>query len=134
MDKLINYDHLELALTKFKAYIDEMLCYLSDTESIDELTAFKESVESNIDLSDSNKVSIKKDPYEFYVSTSKISFIESGTEIANVQNSKMNITDAAVQSSLEISNFKFVPGTDGNLSIVWNQSDTSTTSSDGDDS
>lgn len=119
MDKLINYDHLELALTKFKAYIDETLCYSPDTESIDELTAFKESVESNIDLSDSNKVSIKKDPYEFYVSTSKISFIESDTEIANVQNSKMNITDVSVSNSFSMGNFQLILQESGGATLVW---------------
>lgn len=49
----------------------------------------------------------------------KLAFIEGETEVAHISNKTMHITDARVNTSLQIGQFRFLPRTNGNLSFTW---------------
>lgn len=49
----------------------------------------------------------------------KLAFRDGDTEVAYISNKKMMITDAHINTSLQLGNFKFIPRPNGNLSLVW---------------
>lgn len=48
----------------------------------------------------------------------KISFLDNGVEVAYLSNNQLYITDATILSSMNIGNFKILPRSNGNLSIM----------------
>ena len=53
------------------------------------------------------------------IKNDRISFMDSGAEVAWISNNNLHITDAYVAHSMRIGNFQFVPRDNGNLSFVW---------------
>lgn len=53
------------------------------------------------------------------ISNDRISFLQSGAEVAYISNNKLYITQAQIADSLQLGNFAFVPRANGNLSLVW---------------
>ncbi len=49
----------------------------------------------------------------------KLAFQENGQNVAYISNQKMNISDAEIENSLKIGNFKWQPRDNGNLSLVY---------------
>ena len=48
----------------------------------------------------------------------KISFLDNGVEVAYLSNNQLYITDATILTSMNIGNFKILPRSNGNLSIM----------------
>ena len=94
------------------------------TESIQningELTSFKSSVQSNIRMSeDGIDIGKSNSPFSVNISNQRMSFKEEGTEVAYVSNKEMRITDAVIENSMVLGNFKFIPRITGNTSLIW---------------
>lgn len=53
------------------------------------------------------------------ISNDRISFLQSGVEVAYLSNSKLYITDAHILSSIRIGSYSFIPRSNGNLSFKW---------------
>lgn len=53
------------------------------------------------------------------IKNDRIQFLESGTEVAYINNNKLYITDAEITNSLKIGKFIWKPRSNGNLSFVW---------------
>ena len=85
-----------------------------------ELNEFKSSVTTNINFTE-NGIDIGKSNSQFSVNISndKMSFKDDGEEVAYVSNKEMLITDANIESSLRLGAFKFIPRTNGNTSLIW---------------
>lgn len=85
-----------------------------------ELKEFKNAVATNINFSE-NGIDIGKNDSQFSVNISndKMSFKDDGEEVAYVSNQEMLITDANIESSLRLGAFKFIPRTNGNTSLIW---------------
>ena len=85
-----------------------------------ELTEFKNSVTTNINMNEDG-ISIGKSnsPFSVNISNDKMSFKEEGTEVAYISNKEMRITDAVVENSMVLGNFKFIPRITGNTSLIW---------------
>ena len=85
-----------------------------------ELNEFKSSVTTNINFTE-NGIDIGKNDSQFSVNISndKMSFKDDGEEVAYVSNKEMLITDANIESSLRLGAFKFIPRTNGNTSLIW---------------
>ena len=85
-----------------------------------ELTEFKRSVTTNINMNEDG-ISIGKtnSPFSVNISNDKMSFKEEGTEVAYISNKEMRITDAVVENSMVLGNFKFIPRITGNTSLIW---------------
>ena len=103
---------------------DVTIKFNTTTENIQsvsgELSTFKNSVESNINFSsDGVKISKSNSPFSVDIGNSKMSFREAGVEVAYISNQEMNITDAVVENSLTLGNFKFIPRVTGNMSLIW---------------
>ena len=103
---------------------DVTIKFNTTTENIQsvsgELSTFKNSVESNINFSsDGIKISKSNSPFSVDIGNSKMSFREAGVEVSYISNQEMNITDAVVENSLTLGNFKFIPRVTGNMSVIW---------------
>ena len=103
---------------------DVTIKFNTTTENIQsvsgELSTFKNSVESNINFSsDGIKISKSNSPFSVDIGNSKMSFREAGVEVSYISNQEMNITDAVVENSLTLGNFKFIPRVTGNMSLIW---------------
>ena len=85
-----------------------------------ELKEFKNTVATNIHFSE-NGIDIGKNdnPFSVNISNEKMSFKDDGEEIAYVSNKEMLITDANIENSLRLGAFKFIPRTNGNTSLIW---------------
>ena len=85
-----------------------------------ELAQFKESVQTNIRLHEDG-ISIGKtdNPFSVDITNQKMSFKDQGTEVAYISNQEMRITDAIIENALTLGNFKFIPRTTGNVSLIW---------------
>lgn len=53
------------------------------------------------------------------ISNDRISFLQSGTEVAYMSNSKLYITQGEILDSLRLGNYAFTPRANGNLSFTW---------------
>lgn len=53
------------------------------------------------------------------IAHNRISFLQSGVEVAYMSNSKLYITDAEILSSLRIGNYAYTPRSNGNLSFTF---------------
>ena len=85
-----------------------------------ELKEFKETVSSNIQFSeDGINISRTDSPFAVNISNEKMSFTDTGQEVAYISNREMRITDAVVENSLTLGNFKFIPRVTGNVSLIW---------------
>ena len=58
-------------------------------------------------------------PFGVSISNEKMSFTENNAEIAYISNQEMLITDANITNSLKIGHYKFIPRSNGNLSLIW---------------
>ena len=54
---------------------------------------------------------------ELQISNDRISFMQSGAEVAYFSNNKLYVTDAEILHSLQLGSFAFLPRTNGNLSF-----------------
>ena len=54
---------------------------------------------------------------ELQISNDRISFMQSGAEVAYFSNNKLYVTDAQFLNSLQLGNFAFMPRANGNLSF-----------------
>ena len=53
------------------------------------------------------------------IGNDRISFLQSGTEVAYLSNSKLYITQGEILDSLRLGNYAFAPRANGNLSFTW---------------
>ena len=85
-----------------------------------QLTEFKNTVDTHIRM-DSDGISIGKSdsPFSVNISNQKMSFKEQGTEVAYISDKEMRITDAVIENSMVLGNFKFIPRITGNMSLIW---------------
>lgn len=120
--KLINYDHLQSAITKTKTYVDNK-CSEVETTCKSYTDAAKNDLTSSISTAKSevlNTVSstyVTKTTYDGDIPTMK-------TDITNVTNkantNTTNITNLTNRvEPLEMPGFKYVQGSSGNVTLVW---------------
>ena len=60
----------------------------------------------------------KSDIITLRIANDKITFLDGGKEVAYFSNKKLHVTDASITTSLQIGQFKIVPRTNGNASII----------------
>lgn len=60
----------------------------------------------------------KSDIITLRIANNKITFLDGGKEVAYFSNKKLHVTDASITTSLQIGQFKIVPRTNGNASII----------------
>ena len=53
------------------------------------------------------------------IANNRISFLQSGVEVAYMSNNKLYITDTEILNSLRIGQYAFIPRANGNLSFKW---------------
>ena len=58
-----------------------------------------------------------EDDFKVVISNERIRFLQNNTEVAYISNNSMSITNATVQSRLDLGRFSFVPRANGNLSF-----------------
>ena len=83
------------------------------SDSVNEIRKYISFDQGDIVLSASNSgasLRIKND---------RISFMDSGAEVAWISNNNLHITDAYITHSMRVGNFQFIPRDNGNLSFVW---------------
>ena len=90
------------------------------TQVNNSLESYKETVSTNIRFSEDGMEIGKTDsPFGVSISNEKMSFTENNAEIAYISNQEMLITDANITNSLKIGHYKFIPRSNGNLSLIW---------------
>ena len=80
-------------------------------EEVDERSSYIRFVDGNILLGKSNS------DFTALISNEKISFMQSGTEVAYISNNSLYITQAEILTQIRIGKFGFIPGANGNLSF-----------------
>ena len=80
-------------------------------EEVDERSSYIRFVDGNILLGKSNS------DFTALISNEKISFMQSGTEVAYISNNSLYITQAEILTQIRIGKFGFTPGANGNLSF-----------------
>ena len=79
----------------------------------DELKAYIRFIDGDIVLGQQSS------SLQCVISNDRISFLQSGVEVAYISNNKLYITQAQITDSLQLGSFAFVPRENGNLSLVW---------------
>ena len=78
------------------------------------------TISTNINFSnDGIDIGKSDSPFSVNINNQCMSFKEEGTEVAYISNKEMRITDAIVENSMILGNFKFIPRTTGNMSLIW---------------
>lgn len=65
------------------------------------------------------KIGIEGNDLELHISNDRVSFLETGVEVAYISNQQLYITNAEVTDNLKIGKFQFVPRDNGNLTLKY---------------
>ena len=99
----------EIRFTEFSADIDAVAA--GADAKFDEISKYIRFVDGNIVLGeDGNTLTLQ-------IANDRISFLDSGLEVAYFSNSKLYVTDAEFIHSLRLGNFAFMPRSNGNISF-----------------
>ena len=84
------------------------------------LETYKASVQNYIRF-DNNGIELGKSnsPFKTNLSNTKLSFSQSGHEVAYISNNKMYITSAEITADLRLGRFIWIIGSNGNLTLKW---------------
>ena len=142
-DKLINYTHLQMALTQFKAYIDTKISgaekYTDNAiTALESDTTIKINTAKNDVLSSVANTYVTKATYDDFVTKTNSSISTINTDLSNakadINNNKSDITSIKTNVStinnnisninnnielLAMPGFKYVVGSSGNVTLVW---------------
>lgn len=106
--KLINYDHLQSAITKTKTYVDNK-CSEVETTCKSYTDAAKNDLTSSINTAKSE-----------VLNTVSSTYVTKTTYDGDVPTMKTNITNLTNRVvPLEMPGFKYVQGSSGNVTLVW---------------
>ena len=90
------------------------------TEVDSKMTQFEESMSQYIRFgAEGIELGETASSFKAKLDNEKLAFVEGDTEVAHISNKTMHITDARVNTSLQIGQFRFLPRTNGNLSFTW---------------
>ena len=86
----------------------------------EQLKNFKGALGNNIQTSGGSiNIGSSNSSTDINVNDNGMSFTNNNQEVAYISNQQMTMTDAVIRNSLALGNFKFVPKTTGNTSLVW---------------
>lgn len=114
---------------EFNEFSDSVYQYIqeSETEAIDTandaLTEYKNNVAQYLTFNGENGLIIGavNSNFKTNLTNTKLSFVENNNEVAYISNEEFFITNGNILSRLNIGNFKFVPRSNGNLSLVYEE-------------
>ena len=100
------------------------MTFTTTLEAVNETTKGLESYKSEVATYirfGGNGVEIGKSdsPFKTNLSNTKLSFTQSGNEVAYISNNKMYITSAEITNDLKLGRFIWVIGGDGDLTLKW---------------
>lgn len=100
---------IEIRFTEFSADLDDVIAG-TDAE-FEEIRKYIRFEDGNIILGEAgNELTLK-------IQNDRISFLESGAEVAYISDRKLYITDGEFLHTLQLGNFAFMPRANGNLSF-----------------
>ena len=92
----------------------------STKQVADDLQAQKDEQETYIRFSEDGMELGKTDSkIVASLQNDRLSFLESGREVAYISDSKLYITQAEILTDLQLGKFAFQPRNNGNLSLIW---------------
>lgn len=93
------------------------------SQATDELTEYKNKVAQYLTFNGDNGLIIGalNSNFKTNLTNNKLSFIDNEEEVAYISNKEFFITNGNILSRLNIGNFKFVPRSNGNLSLVYEE-------------
>jgi hypothetical protein len=103
-------EDVEIRFTEFSADI-EAVAAGADAQ-FEEISKYIRFVDGNIVLGEEGNT------LTLQISNDRISFLDSGLEVAYFSNSKLYVTDGEFLHSLQLGNFAFMPRSNGNLSFT----------------
>ena len=97
--------------------------YKMEKYADDQLEAYKQEVSHYLTFNGEEGLIIgaQNSTFKTNLTNNKLSFIDNNIEVAYVSNEEFNITNGKIINKLQIGKFKFVPRTNGNLSIIWEE-------------
>ena len=102
-------EDVEIRFTEFTADIDAVAA--GTDAKFEEISKYIRFVDGNIVLGeDGNTLTLQ-------IENDRISFLDSGIEVAYFSNNKLHVTDAEFLNSLQLGNFAFIPRDNGNISF-----------------
>jgi len=102
-------EDVEIRFTEFSQNIDAVAA--GADAQFEEISKYIRFVDGNIILGeDGNTLTLR-------IENDRISFLDSGLEVAYFSNSKLYVTDGEFLHSLQLGNFAFIPRENGNLSF-----------------
>ncbi len=102
-------EDVEIRFTEFSADIDAVAA--GADAQFEEISKYIRFVDGNIVLGEEGNT------LTLQISNDRISFLDSGLEVAYFSNSKLYVTDGEFLHSLQLGNFAFMPRSNGNLSF-----------------
>ena len=109
-------------ISQTETNMDTKISNVSKTvDSLNEqLKNFKGALGNNIQTSGGSiNIGSSSSSTDINVNDNGMSFTNNNQEVAYISNQQMTMTDAVIRNSLALGNFKFVPKTTGNTSLVW---------------
>ena len=109
-------------ISQTETNMDTKISNVSKTvDSLNEqLKNFKGALGNNIQTSGGSiNIGSSNSSTDINVNDNGMSFVNNNQEVAYISNQQMTMTDAVIRNSLALGNFKFVPKTTGNTSLVW---------------
>jgi phage minor structural protein len=94
-----------------KGYVDEQLDYLRQDQA--QYLGFSEST--------GLVIGSQTDGMQTQYTSDKIAFLNGGQEVASISNEELEIDKAVIKTSLKIGHYLFMPRTNGNLSLIWEE-------------
>lgn len=102
-------EDVEFRFTEFSQNIDSVVA--GQDAQFEEISKYIRFVDGNIILGeDGNTLTLR-------IENDRISFLDSGVEVAYFSNNKLHVTDGEFINSLQLGNFAFLPRENGNLSF-----------------
>ena len=102
-------EDVEIRFTEFSQDIDSVVA--GQDAQFEEISKYIRFVDGNIILGeDGNTLTLR-------IENDRISFLDSGVEVAYFSNNKLHVTDGEFINSLQLGNFAFIPRENGNLSF-----------------
>lgn len=102
-------EDVEIRFTEFSQDIDSVVA--GQDAQFEEISKYIRFVDGNIILGeDGNTLTLR-------IENDRISFLDSGVEVAYFSNNKLHVTDGEFINSLQLGNFAFLPRENGNLSF-----------------
>ena len=105
------YTDIQASESKMEQYAD------------DQLDKYKKEVAQYLTFNGEEGLIIgaQNSSFKTNLTNSKLSFTDNNIEVAYISNEEFNITDGKIINKLQIGKFKFVPRTNGNLSLIWEE-------------